>query len=212
MDKEKFISFLIESGVIRFGEFLTKSGRKTPYFIDTGKINDGMKLSLIGEFYATAVGENFPDVTLVFGPAYKGISLSVVTAMKLYEIGKKTVKVAFNRKEVKDHGEGGKIIGSISEDDKVVIVEDVITSGLSIRESVDILRINGNPKILGVVVSVDRMEIGKSNKIAKFEIEEELGIKVFSIVSIFDIVGFIKARNIVSLDVIKMMEDYISFL
>ncbi|MFN4246024.1 MAG: orotate phosphoribosyltransferase [Brevinematia bacterium] len=210
MDKGKFISFLLEFGVVQFGEFLTKSGRVTPYFINTGKFDDSRKLSTVGEFYAKVINDNFGDATLIFGPAYKGIPLSVVTAMKLYEIYGKNVKVAFNRKEAKDHGEGGSIVGEISENDRIVIVEDVITSGLSIRESINIIRSVGNSRVLGVVVSVDRMELGNRGKLAKVEIEEDFDIRVFSVVTILDILNFIKSGGFVSLDVVKKIEDYIS--
>lgn len=208
MDKKEFVRFLIESGVLKFGDFTTKSGRKTPYFINTGNYDDGKKLSKLGEFYAELVNENFPSATLVFGPAYKGISLSVITAIKLYEKYGKVVNVAYNRKENKDHGEGGIIIGKVSKDDKVVIVEDVITSGLSIRESLEILRDVGNPKVLGVVVSVDRMEKGQTTKLASREIEEEFGIKVISIINVIEIIEYLRSKN-ENLELVKRMEDYL---
>lgn len=208
MDKKEFVKFLIESDVLRFGEFITKSGRKTPYFINTGKYDDGRKLSKLGEFYADVVNQNFPNATLIFGPAYKGISLSVITSIKLYEKYGKVVKVAYNRKEIKDHGEGGIIIGEVSSDDRVVIVEDVITSGLSIRESLEILKNIGNPKVLGVVVSVDRMEKGQTDKLATKEIEEEFGIQVVSIVNVIDIIEYLKDKDINS-ELVSKMEEYL---
>lgn len=208
MDKKEFVRFLIESDVLKFGDFTTKSGRKTPYFINTGNYDDGKKLSKLGEFYAELVNKNFPSATLVFGPAYKGISLSVITAIKLYEKYGKVVNVAYNRKENKDHGEGGIIIGKVSKDDKVVIVEDVITSGLSVRESLEILRSVGNPKVLGVVVSVDRMEKGQTTKLASREIEEEFGIKVISIINVVEIIEYLRSKN-ENLELVKRMEDYL---
>lgn len=211
MDKEGFIKFLLESDVLKFGEFITKSGRKTPYFVNTGNYDDGKKLSILGEFYADAVYGNFKGLNCVFGPAYKGIPLSVVTSLKLYERYGFNVKCSFNRKEVKDHGEGGIIIGhEFSEEDKVVIVEDVITSGISIRESVEILKNSGNPRILGVVVSVDRMEKGRE-KLATEEIKEEFGIEVISIVKITDIIDFLRNNNFEKELVIKMEEYLTSF-
>lgn len=210
MSKEEFIEFLLGSGVLWFGEVVTKSGRRTPYFINLAKCDDGMKLSALGKFYARSVNENFPDVTLLFGPAYKGISLAVVTATMLYEVYGRTVRVAYNRKEVKDHGEGGVIVGaSISQEDKVVIVEDVITSGSSIRESIKFLEENGNPKVLGVVVSVDRMERGLSDKRAKEEIEEEFGIKVVSMVSILDVIEYVKSYKKLDCKTIDLVEKYL---
>lgn len=208
MDKDEFVRFLVESDVLRFGEFITKSGRKTPYFINTGKYDDGRKLSKLGEFYAKVVNENFPEATLIFGPAYKGISLSVITSIKLYEKYNKIVKVAYNRKEIKNHGEGGIMIGEVSGDDRVVIVEDVITSGLSIRESLEILRREGNPKVLGVVVSVDRMEKGQTGKLAAKEIEENFGIKVVSIVNIVDIIEYLRKEG-VNLELVNKIEEYL---
>lgn len=210
MDKEEFVNFLIESNVLRFGEFITKSGRKSPYFINTGLYDDGKKLSILGKFYAEVVNRDFPDVTLLFGPAYKGIPLSVITSIKLYEEYGKVVKVSYNRKESKDHGEGGTIIGShVSKDDKVVIIEDVITSGLSIRESMEILKKNGNPKVVGVVVSVDRLEKGNFD-IASKEIEDEFKVKVCPIITIADILDYLKKSNSIDSDVIKSIEEYLS--
>ncbi|MGC8964451.1 MAG: orotate phosphoribosyltransferase [Brevinematia bacterium] len=210
MNKEEFIKFLIESDVLKFGEFTTKSGRKTPYFINTGNYDDGRKLSILGEFYAEVVYRNFEGLTSIFGPAYKGISLAVVTSIKIYDKYGISVKCSFNRKELKDHGEGGIIVGhKFSEDDKVVIVEDVITSGISIRESMEILKSNGNPKVLGVVVSVDRMERGKE-KLATEEIKEEFGINVISIVKVVDIIEFLKKNNY-DINFVKKMEEYLGF-
>ncbi|MEN2998203.1 MAG: orotate phosphoribosyltransferase [Brevinematia bacterium] len=209
MDRSRFIEFLIDSEVIRFGEFVTKSGRKTPYFIDFGRYSDGEKLSTLGKFYAEVVNENFPEVTLLFGPAYKGISLSIVTATKLYENYGKNVKVCYNRKEIKDHGEGGIIIGNISQEDKVVIVEDVITSGGSIRESIEILKSNGNPKVLGAVVSVNRMEKGEKEKPAVEEIESEFGIKVVSIVNVYHIIEFLRENRRFPKDMVRAMERHV---
>ncbi|MCS7299804.1 MAG: orotate phosphoribosyltransferase [Spirochaetia bacterium] len=210
MDKSRFINFLTNSNALKVGEFITKSGRRTPYFINTGSIDDGIKLRTLGEFYAEVVYHNFPSVTLLFGPAYKGISLSVITALKLYELYGLNVKVSFNRKEVKDHGEGGVIIGSqITSGDNVVIVEDVITSGISIRESINILRSNGNPKILGVVVSVDRMEKGEGEMLASEEIRKNFGIEVISIVNAYDILNYIKTNKLVEDEVINEIERYL---
>lgn len=210
MDKSKFIDFLINSGALKVGNFITKSGRRSPYFINIGAIDDGRKLHTLGEFYAEVVYHNFPNTTLLFGPAYKGISLSVTTALKLYELYKLNVKVSFNRKEEKDHGEGGVIIGSqITSSDNVVIVEDVITSGMSIRESLEILKNNGNPRVLGVVVSVDRMERGEGDNLASEEIREKFGIKVISIINAYDILNYIKTNKLVEDEFITAIERYL---
>jgi len=195
--KEEFIEFLIENDILTFGEFITKSGRKTPYFINTGNYNNGERLSTISKFYAEVIYEEFKEATLLFGPAYKGIPLASVVSLKLFEKYKFNLNISFNRKETKDHGEGGLIIGyKPTERDKVVIVEDVVTSGLSISESIEILKTNGNPHVIGAVISVDRMEKGKTNKTAIQELEEEFGIKIVPMITIKDILHFISTKKI----------------
>jgi orotate phosphoribosyltransferase len=213
--KEDFITFLIEHDILTFGEFITKSGRKTPYFINTGNYNNGQRLSAISEFYAEAIHENFKNATMLFGPAYKGIPLVSVVSLKLFEKYKVNLSIAFNRKEAKDHGEGGIIVGhKPSERDKVVIVEDVVTSGISISESIEILKSNGNPQILGAVISVDRMERGKGKKTAIQELQEEFGIKIIPIVTIKDILDFLSSREIPKYsqnqsELVKKMIEYL---
>jgi orotate phosphoribosyltransferase len=213
--KEDFITFLIEHDILTFGEFITKSGRQTPYFINTGNYNNGQRLSAISEFYAEAINENFKNATMLFGPAYKGIPLVSVVSLKLFEKYKVNLSIAFNRKEAKDHGEGGIIVGhKPSERDKVVIVEDVITSGISISESIEILKSNGNPQILGAVISVDRMERGKGKKTAIQELQEEFGIKIIPIITIKDILDFLSSREIPKYsqnqsELVKKMIEYL---
>jgi orotate phosphoribosyltransferase len=213
--KEDFITFLIEHDILTFGEFITKSGRKTPYFINTGNYNNGQRLSAISEFYAEAIHENFKNATMLFGPAYKGIPLVSVISLKLFEKYKVNLSIAFNRKEAKDHGEGGIIVGhKPSERDKVVIVEDVVTSGISISESIEILKSNGNPQILGAVISVDRMERGKGKKTAIQELQEEFGIKIIPIITIKDILDFLSSREIPKYsqnqsELVKKMIEYL---
>ena len=213
--KDDFITFLIEHDILTFGEFITKSGRKTPYFINTGNYNNGQSLSAISEFYAEAIHENFKNATMLFGPAYKGIPLVSVVSLKLFEKYKVNLSIAFNRKEAKDHGEGGIIVGhKPSERDKVVIVEDVVTSGISISESIEILKSNGNPQILGAVISVDRMERGKGKKTAIQELQEEFGIKIIPIITIKDILDFLSSREIPKYsqnqsELVKKMIEYL---
>jgi orotate phosphoribosyltransferase len=213
--KEDFITFLIEHDILTFGEFITKSGRKTPYFINTGNYNNGQRLSAISEFYAEEIHENFKNATMLFGPAYKGIPLVSVVSLKLFEKYKVNLSIAFNRKEAKDHGEGGIIVGhKPSERDKVVIVEDVVTSGISISESIEILKSNGNPQILGAVISVDRMERGKGKKTAIQELQEEFGIKIIPIITIKDILDFLSSREIPKYsqnqsELVKKMIEYL---
>jgi orotate phosphoribosyltransferase len=215
LTKEDFITFLIEHDILTFGEFITKSGRKTPYFINTGNYNNGQRLSAISEFYAEAIHENFKNATMLFGPAYKGIPLVSVVSLKLFEKYKVNLSIAFNRKEAKDHGEGGIIVGhKPSEIDKVVIVEDVVTSGISISESIEILKSNGNPQILGAVISVDRMERGKGKKTAIQELQEEFGIKIIPIITIKDILDFLSSREIPKYsqnqsELVKKMIEYL---
>ncbi len=213
--KEEFIKFLVESNVLKFGDFITKSGRKTPFFINTGSYVNGSQMSKLGGFYAESIKANFgEDWDVLYGPAYKGIPLSAITIAKLYEMYKIDKKFCFNRKEVKDHGEGGKIIGHIPQDnEKIIIIEDVITAGTSVRESVELLKEIANVKIIGLIVSVDRMEKGKGNKSALKEVSEEFGIKTVSIVNIEEIVVFLYNKDVngkvyIDDDMLKKIKDY----
>lgn len=213
--KEEFIKFLVKSNVLKFGDFITKSGRQTPFFINTGSYVSGSQMSKLGDFYAESIKINFgEDWDVLYGPAYKGIPLSAITIAKLYEMYRIDKKFCFNRKEVKDHGEGGKIIGHIPQDnEKVIIVEDVITAGTSVRESFELLKEIANVKIIGLIVSVDRMEKGKGNKSALKEVSEEFGIKTASIVNIEEIVKFLYNKEVngkiyIDDDMLKKIKDY----
>ncbi len=213
--KEEFIKFLVESNVLKFGDFITKSGRKTPFFINTGSYVSGSQMSKLGGFYAESIKANFgEDWDVLYGPAYKGIPLSAITIAKLYELYRIDKKFCFNRKEIKDHGEGGKIIGHIPQDnEKIIIIEDVITAGTSVRESVELLKEIANVKIIGLIVSVDRMEKGKGNKSALKEVSEEFGIKTASIVNIEEIVEFLYNKDVngkvyIDDDMLKKIKDY----
>ncbi|GAA0759285.1 orotate phosphoribosyltransferase [Clostridium sartagoforme] len=196
--KEEFIEFMIESNVLKFGDFLTKSGRKTPFFINTGNYTTGIQLKKLGEFYAKTIYEHFKeDLDVLFGPAYKGIPLTVTTAISLNELYNINVNYCSNRKEIKDHGEGGILLGgSIKDDTRIVIVEDVMTAGTSIHETVPILKAQGNVDIRGLIISVDRMEKGKSEKSAQEEIKEIFGISTYSIVTMKEIVTYLYNREI----------------
>lgn len=196
--KEEFIEFMIESNVLKFGDFLTKSGRKTPFFINTGNYTTGIQLKKLGEFYAKTIYEQFKeDLDVLFGPAYKGIPLTVTTAISLNELYNINVDYCSNRKEIKDHGEGGILLGgSIKDDTRIVIVEDVMTAGTSIHETVPILKAQGNVDIRGLIISVDRMEKGKSEKSAQEEIKEIFGISTYSIVTMKEIVTYLYNREI----------------
>lgn len=188
--KKEFIEFMVDCGVLKFGDFTTKSGRKTPFFVNTGFYRTGAQLRKLGEYYAKAIHDAYGlDFDVLFGPAYKGIPLSVATAMSISEHFDKDVKYCSNRKEVKDHGDTGILLGSpISDGDKVVIIEDVTTAGTSIGETMPILSAQGNVDVVGLVVSVDRMERGQGTKSALKEIEENYGIKTTAIVTMKEVV------------------------
>lgn len=188
--KKEFIEFMIDCEVLKFGDFVTKSGRKTPFFVNTGFYRTGTQLRRLGEYYAKAVHNAFGmDFDVLFGPAYKGIPLTVATTMAISEFYDTDIKYCSNRKEVKDHGDKGILLGSpIKDHDKVVIIEDVTTAGTSIEETLPIIKAQGDVDVLGLVVSVDRMERGKGTKSALKEIEEKYGFKTTAIVTMADVV------------------------
>jgi orotate phosphoribosyltransferase len=196
--KEEFIELMVYSGVLTFGDFVTKSGRKTPFFINTGNYGTGAQISKLGDFYAAAIVEKAgKDFDVLYGPAYKGIPLAVSAASSLFRHHSMNVSYCFNRKEAKDHGEGGTIIGhKLCDQDRVVIVEDVITAGTSIRESVPLLKAQANVHLSALVVSVDRMERGTGNLSALQEVSVEYGLNCFSIVTIEEIVAYLHNRKI----------------
>ena len=195
--KKEFIDFMIECEVLKFGDFVTKSGRKTPFFVNTGFYRSGAQLSKLGKYYAKAIRGAFGDnFDILFGPAYKGIPLSVATSMALGEEGV-DVKYCSNRKEVKDHGDTGILLGSpIKDGDKIVIIEDVTTAGTSIEETLPIIRAQGNVDVLGLVVSVDRCERGQGEKSALVEISEKYGIKTTAIVTMNEVVGYLYNKEV----------------
>lgn len=188
--KQQFIEFMIDCNVLKFGDFVTKSGRNTPFFVNTGFYRTGKQLARLGEYYAKAINEKFGlDFDVLFGPAYKGIPLSVATAMAISTNYDKDIKYCSNRKEVKDHGDTGILLGSpISDGDKIVIIEDVTTAGTSIQETLPIVNAQGDVSVLGLVVSVDRMERGTGDKSALQEIEETYGLKTTAIVTMAEVV------------------------
>jgi len=196
--KKEFIEFMVRSQVLTFGDFVTKSGRKTPFFINTGRYKTGSELARLGRFYAEAIVRQLGfKYDVLFGPAYKGIPLVVTTAMALAERHQYDVGFCFNRKEAKDHGEGGVLVGRpLRDGDRVVIVEDVTTAGTSIRETVPILRAAGKVDIVGLVVSVDRMERGTGELNALAEVRESLGAPTFAIVTIDEVTGYLKGRTL----------------
>lgn len=188
--KKEFIEFMVDAKVLKFGDFTTKSGRKTPFFVNTGFYRSGSQLRKLGEYYARAIKDKYGlDFDLLFGPAYKGIPLSVATSMAISEFYDTDVKYCSNRKEVKDHGDTGILLGSpISDGDRVIIIEDVTTAGTSIAETMPILHAQGDVQVIGLVVSVDRMERGQTNKSALSEIKESYGIETTAIVTMEEVV------------------------
>ncbi len=194
--KDDFIEFMVDSNVLKFGDFITKSGRPTPYFVNTGAYQTGSQISKLGDFYAKAYIDNNLDSDLLYGPAYKGIPLVVTTAASLSDNFDKDLPYSFNRKEVKDHGEGGTIIGRIpTKGDKVTIIEDVITAGTSVRETIETLKDYG-VDIDSLIISVDRMEVGESGKTAIEEIEEDFGIKTYPIVTTREIIDSLYGKEV----------------
>lgn len=188
--KKEFIEFMVDCNVLKFGDFVTKSGRQTPFFVNAGFYRKGSQLARLGEYYAKAINDNFgTDFDILFGPAYKGIPLSVATAMSISRLYGKDIGYCSNRKEVKDHGDKGILLGSpLSDGDRVVMIEDVTTAGTSIAETMPILKAQGVNDVLGLVVSVDRMERGKGEKSALAEIEETFGMKTCAIVTMEEVV------------------------
>ena len=191
--KREFIQFLQSAGVLKFGDFTAKSGRKIPYFINAGMIKTGDEIAKLGEFYAKAYFEKVGNKkTVLYGPAYKGISIAVSAAVALSKNGL-DVPFFFNRKEIKDHGKGGVFVGYVPQaGEEVVIVEDVITAGTAIRESMAILSGLENVKVAATFVMVDRKEKGKGDKGAMQEIEEEFGFPVYSVVDVYDIIEYLE--------------------
>lgn len=196
--KKEFIEFMLECGVLTFGDFTTKSGRKTPFFVNTGNYKTGSQLRRLGEFYAHAIKENFgTDFNILFGPAYKGIPLSVTTAISLSSLYDMEVAYCSNRKEVKDHGDTGILLGSkLKDGDRVLIIEDVTTAGTSIGETMPILAAQGNVKGIGLIISVDRMERGQGTKSALTEINENYGLKTAAIVTMAEVREYLYNREV----------------
>ena len=194
--KEEFIGFMVDSGVLRFGDFTLKSGRKSPFFMNAGGYVTGTQLMKLGEYYAKAIHDNYgTDFDVLFGPAYKGIPLSVATTIAFAKLYGKDIRYCSNRKEIKDHGDTGILLGSpIKNGDKVVIIEDVTTSGKSIEETFPIIMEQGKVEILGLMVSLNRMEKGKGDKSALVEIKEKYGFNANAIVSMAEVVEYLYNR------------------
>lgn len=209
-NKKEFIEFMIKSNVLHFGEFKTKSGRLTPYFVNTGNYKTGNQIATLGKFYAKLIKETCNNnFDCMFGPAYKGIPLVTTTAVFLatqYNIDK---PYFFNRKEEKDHGEGGNLVGyQPQNNDNIIIIEDVITAGTAIRETMPILKNAANVNVTHMFISVNRCEVGKTKgKTAVMEVSEEFGIKVHSIISVKDIYDYLKEQEKYD-NILKLMKKY----
>jgi orotate phosphoribosyltransferase len=190
--RQEFIGFALQQQVLRFGDFLTKAGRQSPYFFNAGLFNDGAALRRLGQFYAKAIMQSGIAFDQLFGPAYKGIPLVTAAAIGLAENGR-NVPISFNRKEIKDHGEGGQLIGAAISG-RVLIIDDVISAGTSVRESVNLITTAGGSPC-GVVIALDRMERGSGTASAVQEVTQKLGLPVVSIATLDDLVGFLSAQG-----------------
>ncbi|MEQ9411202.1 MAG: orotate phosphoribosyltransferase [Fuerstiella sp.] len=194
--KQQFVEFMVRANVLTFGDFTTKSGRKTPFFINTGRYRTGDQMNRLAGFYADAIQKQGLEFDFLFGPAYKGIPLVVAISMELSRRGH-DVPFCFNRKEAKDHGEGGTLVGHVPSDgQRVLIVEDVTTAGTSIRETVPVLKAAGAVQLAGLVVSVDRMEKGQGSLNALTELQREFSMQTFAIVSIVEIADYLRGRAV----------------
>lgn len=208
--KKEFIEFMMDADVLRFGEFITKSGRKTPYFVNTGNYRTGKQIAALGKFYAHLIREQTGgNFEALFGPAYKGIPLVTAAAASLAEDYHMDKPYFFNRKEAKDHGEGGSLVGYKPQDgDRIVIVEDVITAGTAIRETMPVLQGVAKVDVTDMFISVNRCEVGqKAGKTAVMEVMEDYGIRVHAIVTVEDIHAYLAQSTDYS-GVLKSMEQY----
>lgn len=192
--QKEFLQFAIDTSVLRFGEFTLKSGRKSPYFFNSGLFNTGDSLAKLGKFYAQSIVASKVEFDLIYGPAYKGIPLASALAIALAIDYGRDVPYAFNRKEAKDHGEGGNIVGFPLQGKKVLIIDDVISAGTSVRESMDIIKAN-DAEAAGVVIALDRQEVGKGDTTAIQEVEKEFNIPVVSIVCLGNLINYLEIVN-----------------
>jgi orotate phosphoribosyltransferase len=203
--QREVLRFALDTGVLRFGEFTLKSGRVSPYFFNAGLFNTGSALARLGRFYASAIIASGVEPDLIYGPAYKGIPLAAATAIALADHHGRDLPYAFNRKEAKDHGEGGKIVGSPLAG-RVLIIDDVITAGTSVGESVEIIQAHGATPA-AVVIALDRQERGRAEGSAVDEVRARFGMPVFSIVTLADLIGFLEEGGGLS-DALEALREY----
>jgi len=197
--KQEFVDFMLDCGVLKFGDFTLKSGRKSPFFMNAGLYVTGAQLSKLGEYYAKAIHDKYgDDFDVLFGPAYKGIPLSVATTIAYSKLYGKEIRYCSNRKEVKDHGDAGILLGSpIKDGDRIVVIEDVTTSGKSMEETIPIVKAQGDVKIVGLMVSLNRCEKGKGDKGALDEIKDLYGFDTAAIVSMDEVVEYLVEKKII---------------
>jgi len=210
--QKRFIDFLVCSSALTFGEFVLKSGRKTPYFVNTENFNDGEKVTKIGQFYASHIAaQDFSHIDSIFGPAYKGISLSVTTAISLSQDQGMNVGYTFDRGEEKSHGVHDNMIGfQVKDGQQILIVEDVITAGVTLKEIIPLIYKSAKVEILGVVISVDRCEKGSGKLSAVAEVAKTLGVQVYPIVTIHDITAYLSSENTSGLTLSPQQQDDIA--
>lgn len=215
--KSELIELMVRAGVLTFGDFTTKSGRKTPYFVNTGNFKTGAQMAALGDLYARTIYEDFgTDFDALYGPAYKGIPLAAAAAASLYRLYGVDKPYFFNRKEAKDHGEGGSLIGYKPKDgDRIVIVEDVVTAGTAVRESAELLGSIADLKLAALIVSIDRRERGQGRKAALDELEDEFGLKVCPIATVYDVIDKLHGREVdgrvlIDDDMKSKMEAYLA--
>jgi orotate phosphoribosyltransferase len=196
--KKDFIELLVKAEALMFGEFTLKSGRVAPYFLNAGKFFTGEYIAELGKAYAGAYLDSGLEVDVIFGPAYKGIPLSVACVIQLQEKFDKNLAYTFDRKEMKTHGDGGNLVGApLDENTRVLIIDDVMTAGTAVRETMETLKANGNPKVEGVLISLDRMEKAKDDEMSAVQaVERDFGIKAFSIVNLDDVIEALHGKEV----------------
>ncbi len=208
--KQEFIDFMLDCGVLKFGDFTLKSGRKSPFFMNAGLYVTGTQLSKLGEYYAKAIHDKYgDDFDVLFGPAYKGIPLSVATTMAYSRLYGKEIRYCSNRKEAKDHGDAGILLGSpIKDGDRIVVIEDVTTSGKSMEETIPIVKAQGDVTIVGLMVSLNRCEKGKGDKGALDEIKETYGFETNAIVSMKEVIEYLSKKGMLDDELKARIDAY----